>query len=52
MRCKKLFAAAGCVFWAGFIKVHAVFRAVFTKDFSIKQYSFVHFAEVVSLVST
>jgi len=40
------------VFWAGFIKVHAGFWAVFAKDFSIRGIVFLNFAEVVKFVLT
>jgi len=39
-------------FWASFIKVHAVLWVVFAKYFSIKEYVFVDFAEVVRFVLT
>jgi len=40
---RDFFTVAGCVFWVSFIKMHAVFWAVFSKDYSIKEYSFCQF---------
>ena len=40
------------VFWASFIKMHAVFWAGFSKDFPSKSIVFVNPAEVVRFVFT